>query len=38
MSDKLKVLITGASGYIASQMLKEYRSRYDLTLIDAIGH
>ena len=36
MSDKLKVLITGASGYIASQMLKEYRDRYDLTLIDAI--
>ena len=36
MSDKLKVLITGASGYIASQMLREYRDRYDLTLIDAI--
>ena len=27
MSDKLKVLITGASGYIASQMLKEYRDQ-----------
>ena len=36
MSDKLKVLITGASGYIASQMLKTYRDRYDLTLIDAV--
>ena len=36
MSEKLKVLITGASGYIASQMLIEYRERYDLTLIDAV--
>ncbi len=36
MSDKLKVLITGASGYIASQMLVTYRDRYDLTLIDAV--
>lgn len=37
MSNKLKVLITGASGYIASQMLKTYRERYDLTLIDAVA-
>ena len=37
MSDKLKVLITGASGYIASQMLVTYRDRYDLTLIDAVN-
>ena len=37
MSEKLKVLITGASGYIASQMLVTYRDRYDLTLIDAIN-
>ncbi len=37
MSDKLKVLITGASGYIASQMLKTYRERYDLTLVDAVN-
>ena len=37
MPDKLKVLITGASGYIASQMLKTYRDRYDLTLIDAVN-
>ena len=36
MSKKLKVLITGASGYIASQMLVEYRERYDLTLIDTV--
>ncbi len=35
MPDKLRVLITGASGYIASQMLTQYRKRYDLTLIDA---
>ena len=37
MADKLKVLITGASGYIASQMLVTYRDRYDLTLIDAVN-
>ena len=37
MSEKLRVLITGASGYIASQMLKTYRERYDLTLIDAVA-
>ncbi|MYA59920.1 MAG: NAD(P)-dependent oxidoreductase [Chloroflexi bacterium] len=37
MPSKLKVLITGASGYIASQMLVTYRDRYDLTLIDAIN-
>ncbi len=36
MSEKTKVLITGASGYIASQMLVTYRDRYDLTLIDAV--
>ena len=34
MADKLKVLITGASGYVASQMLPEYRERYDLVLVD----
>ncbi len=38
MSEKTKVLITGASGYIASQMLKEYRDRYNLTLVDAIAN
>ena len=35
MAQKLKVLITGASGYIASQMLNAYRERYSLTLLDA---
>ena len=34
MAGKLKVLITGASGYVASQMLPEYRDRYDLVLVD----
>ncbi len=34
MADKLKVMITGASGYVASQMLPEYRDRYDLVLVD----
>jgi hypothetical protein len=29
-----KVLVTGASGYIASLILPELRSRYDLTLLD----
>jgi hypothetical protein len=31
---KRKVLITGATGYIASQMLPRFREIYDLTLID----
>jgi nucleoside-diphosphate-sugar epimerase len=29
-----KVLLTGAAGYIASQMLLTFRQRYDLTLVD----
>ena len=29
-----KVLLTGAAGYIASQMLPTFRQRYDLTLVD----
>ena len=29
-----KVLITGAAGYIAAQMLPAFRERYDLTLLD----
>lgn len=37
MSNKLKVLITGASGYIASQMLPQFSKRYELTLIDAVN-
>ena len=28
------VLVTGATGYIASQMLPTFRERYDLRLID----
>ncbi len=36
MPDKLKVLITGASGYIASQMLPQYQERYELTLVDSV--
>jgi NAD dependent epimerase/dehydratase family len=31
---KRKVLVTGATGYIASQMLPRFREVYDLTLID----
>ena len=31
---KAKVLITGASGYVASLMLPELRERYDLVLLD----
>lgn len=34
MADKLRVLVTGASGYIASQLLPEFRGRYDLCLVD----
>lgn len=31
---KRKVLVTGASGYIASLLLPSFRERYDLTLLD----
>jgi hypothetical protein len=31
---KLNILMTGAVGYIASQMLPTFRARYDLVLID----
>ncbi|MBI1928969.1 NAD-dependent epimerase/dehydratase family protein [Candidatus Poribacteria bacterium] len=34
MADKRKVLVTGASGYIAGRMLPVFRERYDLVLID----
>lgn len=34
MAGKSTVLLTGASGYVASQMLGEMRRRYDLRLID----
>ena len=33
MTDK-RVVLTGATGYIAGQLLPEFRERYDLTLID----
>jgi len=32
---KLRILLTGASGYIAAQLLGEFRARYDLRLVDA---
>ena len=31
---KLRVLLTGATGYIAGQLLPAFRERYDLRLID----
>jgi len=31
---KLRVLLTGATGYIASQLLPAFRDRYDLRLVD----
>ena len=31
---KLRVLVTGAAGYIASQLLPTFRERYDCTLLD----
>jgi UDP-glucose 4-epimerase len=34
MAERRKVLVTGASGYIASLMLPALRERYDLTLLD----
>jgi nucleoside-diphosphate-sugar epimerase len=34
MADKRKVLVTGASGYIAGRMLLAFRERYDLVLLD----
>ena len=34
MTDKRKVLVTGASGYIAGRMLPAFRDRYDLVLLD----
>ncbi len=35
MSDKRKVLVTGASGYVASLLLPEFRKRSDLVLVDS---
>jgi hypothetical protein len=34
---KLRVLLTGATGYIASQLLPAFRERYDLKLVDVRG-
>ncbi len=33
-SRRLRVLVTGATGYIASQLLPAFRQRYDLVLLD----
>ena len=35
---KLRVLLTGATGYIAGQLLPAFRTRYNLRLIDARPH
>jgi len=34
MTNRRKVVVTGASGYIASLLLPAFRERYDLTLLD----
>ncbi|HYI52683.1 MAG TPA: NAD(P)-dependent oxidoreductase, partial [Microlunatus sp.] len=34
MSNRRRVLVTGAAGYIAGQLLPALRERYDLTLVD----
>jgi nucleoside-diphosphate-sugar epimerase len=34
---KRTVLLTGATGYIASQLLPVFREQYDLTLVDVKG-
>src|SRR5262245_59970969 len=34
---KLRVLLTGATGYIAGQLLPIFRERYDLRLTDSRG-
>ncbi len=34
MADRRKVLVTGASGYIAGRMLPAFRERYELVLLD----
>jgi len=34
MQNRRKVIITGASGYVAGRMLPDFRQRYELTLLD----
>lgn len=34
MADRKKILMTGAAGYIANQMLPRFRARYHLVLVD----
>lgn len=36
--DRKTVLVTGASGYVASQMLPEFSRRYELRLVDVTDH
>jgi NAD dependent epimerase/dehydratase family len=36
-TQRLRVLLTGATGYIASQLLPVFRQRYDLRLLDVRG-
>jgi nucleoside-diphosphate-sugar epimerase len=33
---KKRVLITGASGYVSSQLLTEFRKHYELVLLDSV--
>ena len=37
MARRPRVLLTGATGYIASQLLPVFRQRYDLRLVDVRG-
>ena len=34
MSSRMRVVLTGATGYVASQLLPDFRERYDLVLLD----
>ncbi len=34
---KRKVLLTGATGYLSSVLLEDFRDRYDLVLVDAVS-
>src|SRR5215470_6829750 len=37
VSGQRRVLVTGATGYIASQLLPVFRERYELVLLDVRG-